>query len=73
MYYAIVGTNGVGIYKDYSKLCESAKYIKSNRIKKFGSYKESEDWIFAEATFPVVCDVPEKFKLNHIIFFKDII
>lgn len=73
MYYAVVGTNGVGIYKDYSKLCESVKYIKSAKMKKFKTYAEAEDWIFAEANFPIVCDIPEKFRINRIIYFKDII
>lgn len=61
MYYAVVGTNGVGIYKDYSKLCESVKYIKSAKQKKFKTYAEAEDRIFMEATFPVVCNIPKKF------------
>lgn len=73
MYYAVVGTNGVGIYKDYSKLCESVNYIKSAKHKKFKIYAEAEGWIFMEANFPVVCDIPGNFRINRIIYFKDII
>lgn len=70
--YGIYGRNGVGIYTDYSKICESRKYVKSHHIKKFNSYEDAEDWIFSEAPFPIVCDIPEKFEINRITYFKNI-
>ena len=57
-FYAVIASNGVGIYNNYDKYLCSSKYLKGNNSKGFEQYNDA-------------CDIPDTFPLNRIIYFKN--
>ena len=47
-FYAIVGTNGYGLVKSWSKCARCMKYFKQARYKKFEDPEEAYNWIDTE-------------------------
>lgn len=46
-YYAVYGTNGLGVYNDADKLNDAAEYIKKRHIKKYNKKEKAiEEAIF---------------------------
>ncbi|MFI3172203.1 MAG: viroplasmin family protein [Eubacteriales bacterium] len=53
-YYGVAGTNGCGVYDDYSKAEDARCYIKGFKVKKFNDYDEAKEWAQDEAEFAYV-------------------
>lgn len=70
-FYAVIASNGVGIYNDYGKYLCSSRYLRGNNSKGFGQYNDAYDYILNNGDFPEVCDIPDTFPLNRIIYFKN--
>lgn len=43
-YYGVAGTNGYGVYNDYTKVLQSKPYIKKYKVKKFDTFIEARDY-----------------------------
>ena len=70
-FYAVIASNGIGIYNSYNKYLDSAMYLTNNNAYKFDEYEEAYDYLVTHAEFPIICDIPDEYPLNRIIYFKD--
>lgn len=43
-YYGVTGTNGYGVYNDYTKVMLSKPYIKKYKVKSFGTFIEARNY-----------------------------
>lgn len=44
-YYSVVGSNGYGIYTEYSKVKIACIYLKKSRVKGHKEIKQAKEWI----------------------------
>ena len=41
MYYAVMATNGFGVFDDYSRVEKACPYLKKMKVRKFGSFTQA--------------------------------
>lgn len=82
VFYAVYGINGVGVYDDYEKVCESHQYLSQFHCKKFKSFLSARFHAWDGYNMLQELDDPDamlqdrdrsKIKYNYLLFRKQII
>lgn len=67
-YYAVYGSNAIGVCISYAVAYNKRKYIRGFRCKKFDTFDEAEDFALNKANdlFPYYKHIPDRLRLNYI-------
>jgi len=72
-FYAVNGSNAVGVFDYWPRARDSRKYVRQHRVKKFDTYEEAEAYALAECAldFPRGRLMPDELECNNLVFFKN--
>jgi len=74
-YYAVFGSNAVGVANNWDRVIKVEKYIKKFNNKRFDDFEEAEIFALEQANILIPKNFipPISLECNNIIFLKDMI